>query len=47
MRLRSDYEKAQDQYNTAKSKLEEQKSKGSKRMDEYKDRFVKVSYSNF
>ncbi len=43
MRLRSDYEKALDQYNSAKSKLDEQKAKGSKRLDEYKDRFIKVS----
>ena len=42
MRLRSDYEKALDQYSTAKAKLEEQKAKGSKRLDEYKERYVKV-----
>jgi len=42
MRLRSDYEKALDQYSTAKAKLEEQKAKGSKRLDEYKERYVKA-----
>ena len=42
MRLRTDYDKALDQYTNAKAKLDEQKAKGSKRLDEYKDRFVKV-----
>ena len=31
-----------DQYTGAKAKLEEQKSKGSKRLDEYKERYSKV-----
>ena len=42
MRLRTDYDKALDQYTNAKAKLDEQKAKGSKRLDEYKDRFIKV-----
>eukprot|EP00088_Acartia_fossae_P059822 TRINITY_DN7150_c0_g1_i1.p1 TRINITY_DN7150_c0_g1~~TRINITY_DN7150_c0_g1_i1.p1 ORF type:complete len:868 (+),score=211.06 TRINITY_DN7150_c0_g1_i1:62-2665(+) len=42
MRLRTDYDKALDQYSNAKAKLDEQKAKGSKRLDEYKDRFIKA-----
>lgn len=43
MKLRVEYERSVDQYSSAKAKLEEQKAKGSKRTDEYKDRYVKAS----
>jgi len=43
MKLRVEYERSVDQYTGAKAKLEEQKAKGSKRTDEYKDRYVKAS----
>merc|ERR1711915_675167 len=43
MKLRVEYERSIDQYVGAKAKLEEQKSKGSKRTEEYKDRYVKAS----
>ena len=42
MKHRIEYERCVDQYTSAKAKLEEQKSKGSKRTDEYKDRYLKV-----
>ena len=47
MKLRVEYERSVDQYSSAKAKLEEQKAKGSKRTDEYKDRYVKVCYDSF
>jgi len=43
MKHRVEYERCVDQYTSAKAKLEEQKSKGSKRTDEYKDRYLKAS----
>ncbi|XP_023340966.1 tyrosine-protein kinase Fer [Eurytemora carolleeae] len=42
-KLRLEYERCMDQYTGAKAKLEEQKSKGSKRLDEYKERYSKTS----
>jgi len=42
MKQRIEYERSVDQFSSAKSKLEEQKAKGSKRTDEYKDRYVKA-----
>ena len=42
MKLRVEYERCVDQYTGAKAKLDEQKAKGSKRTEEYKDRYVKV-----
>ena len=41
-RLRGDYERCVDSYNTARAKYEDQRSKGSKRIEEFKDRYLKV-----
>ena len=42
-RLRGDYERCVDSYNAARNKYEEQRSKGSKRIEEFKDRYLKVA----
>ena len=41
-RLRTDYERCVENYNSYKQKYDEQKSKGGKRIDEFKDRYLKV-----
>jgi hypothetical protein len=41
-KTRLEYERCLEQFNLAKAKHEEQKSKGSKRSDEYRDRYIKV-----
>ena len=41
-RLRGDYERCVDNYNSCKAKYDDQKLKGSKRIDEFKDRYLKV-----
>ena len=41
-RLRGDYERCVETYNTARNKYEEQRNKGSKRIEEFKDRYLKV-----
>jgi hypothetical protein len=41
-KTRQEYERCLEQFNLARAKHEEQKSKGSKRSDEYKDRYLKV-----
>jgi len=41
-RTRSEYERCVDNHNVSKVKFEEQKSKGSKRIDEFKDRYLKA-----
>ena len=41
-RTRGDYERCVENYNTSKAKYDDQKSKGSKRIDEFKDRYLKV-----
>ena len=41
-RLRGDYERCLENHNSAKTKYEEQKVKGSKRLDEFKDRYLKA-----
>merc|ERR1712198_42126 len=41
-RTRSAYERCVDNHNVSKVKFEEQKSKGSKRIDEFKDRYLKA-----
>ena len=40
--VRIEYERCVEQFTSAKAKLEEQKARGSKRTDEYKDKLVKV-----
>lgn len=42
-KTRLEYERCLEQFNLAKAKHEEQKSKGSKRSDEYRDRYIKAS----
>lgn len=41
-RLRGDYERCVDNYNSCKAKYDDQKLKGSKRIDELKDRYLKA-----
>ena len=41
-RLRGDYERCVDNYTSCKAKYDEQKGKGSKRIEEFKDRYLKV-----
>lgn len=41
-RLRGDYERCVESYNTARNKYEDQRNKGSKRIDEFKDRYLKA-----
>lgn len=41
-RLRSDYERCVENYQSCKAKFDDQKAKGSKRIDEFKDRYLKV-----
>lgn len=41
-RLRGDYERTVDNYNSCKAKYDDQKLKGSKRIDELKDRYLKA-----
>ena len=41
-KARVEYERCAEQFSSAKAKLEEQKARGSKRTDEYKDRLTKV-----
>ena len=41
-RLRSDYERCTENYQSCKARYEEHKSKGSKRIDEFKDKYLKV-----
>jgi len=43
IKLRVEYERSVDQFTSARSKLDEQKAKGSKRTDEYKDKLLKAS----
>ena len=43
IKLRVEYERSVDQFTSARSKLDEQKAKGSKRTDEYKDKLLKVT----
>jgi len=42
-KVRIEYERCVEQFTSAKAKLEEQKARGSKRTDEYKDKLVKAS----
>ena len=47
-RLRGDYERCIDNYNSCKTKYDDQKLKGTKRIDEFKDRYLKVwMYKDF
>jgi len=41
-RVRGEYERCVENHNVTKSKFDEQKSKGSKRIDEFKDRYSKA-----
>jgi len=41
-RVRGEYERCVENHNITKSKFDEQKSKGSKRIDEFKDRYSKA-----
>ena len=41
-RLRGDYERCVESYNSARNKYEDQRNKGSKRIEEFKDRYLKV-----
>ena len=41
-RLRVDYERCVDNYNSCKAKYDDQKQKGAKRIEEFKDRYLKV-----
>jgi len=41
-RLRGDYERCVDNYSSCKAKYDEQKGKGSKRIEEFKDRYLKA-----
>ena len=41
-RLRGDYERCVDNYNSCKAKYDDQKLKGTKRIEEFKDRYLKV-----
>jgi len=41
-RLRGDYERCVDNYTSCKAKYDEQKGKGSKRIEEFKDRYLKA-----
>jgi hypothetical protein len=41
-KTRLEYERCLEQFTLARSKHEEQKGKGSKRSDEYRDRYMKV-----
>jgi len=41
-RTRADYERCVENYNSSKAKYDDQKSKGSKRIDEFKDRYLKA-----
>lgn len=41
-RLRGDYERCVENYNSCKAKYDDQKLKGSKRIDEFKDRYLKA-----
>ena len=41
-RLRSDYERCTENCQSCKARYEEHKSKGSKRIDEFKDKYLKV-----
>ena len=45
-RVRGEYERCVENHNITKSKFDEQKSKGSKRIEEFKDRYSKV-FANF
>ena len=47
-KTRLEYERCLEQFSLARAKHEEQKSKGSKRSDEYRDRYIKVrEFVNF
>ena len=41
-RVRAEYERCVENHNITKAKFDEQKSKGSKRIEEFKDRYSKV-----
>lgn len=45
-KTRLEYERCLEQFSLAKAKHEEQKSKGSKRSDEYRDRYIKVGWKS-
>lgn len=43
VRLRAEYERSVENYKSSKAKYEDQKSKGTKRIDELKDKYLKAS----
>ena len=43
VRLRAEYERSVENYKSSKAKYDDQKSKGTKRIDEFKDKYLKAS----